>query len=54
MNVRVPQSVRDAIDERRKSMGARTGRRISRDKWVANAAKFALQQHTTDGKRATR
>jgi hypothetical protein len=45
MNVRVPASLRAEIDERRAEMRRRTGRKISRDQWVANAAKFALQQH---------
>ena len=44
-NVRIPQSLRDEIDDRRATMKARTGQRISRDKWLANAARYALQQH---------
>jgi len=43
MNVRVPRSIRAAIDERRKGLtDPATGRPLSRDKWVTNAAKYAL------------
>lgn len=39
MNVRVPKSLRDAIDARRATKG------LSRDKWVTRALTWALQQH---------
>lgn len=39
MNVRVPKSLRDAIDARRASKG------LSRDKWCTRALTWALQQH---------
>lgn len=39
MNVRVPRELRDQIDARRAQKD------MSRDKWVANALRFALAQH---------
>lgn len=44
MNVRVPQSLRDDIDARRAAVtDAKTGREgISRDRWVANAIRYAM------------
>lgn len=38
MNVRVPRSLRDAIDARREPLN------LSRDKWVARALRWALAQ----------
>ena len=38
MNVRVPRSLRDRVDERRATVNGG----ISRDKWVARALNFAL------------
>lgn len=44
MNVRVPRSVKAAIDARRAGLtDPVTGRQMSRDRWVTNAAKYALQ-----------
>lgn len=40
MNVRVPRGLRDAVDARRANVNGG----ISRDKWVAKALTFALQQ----------
>jgi hypothetical protein len=39
MNVRLPKSLRDAIDARR------AVKDMSRDKWVENAVRYALSQH---------
>jgi hypothetical protein len=51
MNVRVPQSVKDAATARA------ADRDLSLGKWVANACRFALQQHgiltTASGRTAT-
>lgn len=38
MNVRIPQSLKDALDARRKTKG------MSRDVWVERALKFALSR----------
>lgn len=44
MNVRVPRWVRGRIDARRKGMvDAKTEKPLSRDKWVTNAALYALE-----------
>ena len=43
MNVRIPTSLRDAIDRRRASIGP-TG--LSRDKWVTRALTLALRVST--------
>ncbi|UQS95208.1 omega transcriptional repressor [Pseudanabaena phage Pam4] len=43
VNVRIPRSLRDAIDARRAVKG------LSRDRWMANAARFALQAAATGG-----
>lgn len=44
MNVRVPRSVKAAIDQRRAGLtDPVTGRPMSRDRWVTNAARYALQ-----------
>lgn len=43
MNVRVRKSTRDRIDARRKGrIDPKTGRPLSRDRWVENAAIYAL------------
>jgi hypothetical protein len=44
MNVRVPRSLRDAVDARRAELAARPEHRghFSRDKWVTNAIRNAL------------
>lgn len=44
MNVRIPESMRDAIDERRALLPhpTRDGEMMSRDQWVANAIEMAL------------
>lgn len=44
MNVRVPRWVRARIDARRAGMSdPHTDKPLSRDKWVANAALYALE-----------
>jgi TfoX/Sxy family transcriptional regulator of competence genes len=44
MNVRVPRWLRDRADQRRATMtDAATERPLSRDKWVANAMRYALE-----------
>lgn len=48
VNVRIPRSLRDAIDARRAVKG------LSRDKWMANAARFALQSAATTATKNTR
>jgi hypothetical protein len=44
MNCRVPRWLRDRIDNRRAGLtDPKTDRPLSRDKWVINAAKYALE-----------
>lgn len=47
MNVRVPRWLREQIDTRRQILSDRHGVPFSRDKWVENAARRALQASTT-------
>lgn len=55
VNVRVPRWVRDRIDARRAGMtDPATDRPLSRDKWVMNAALYALDAPTRTPTGATR
>ncbi len=47
MNVRVPRRLRDQIDSRRGPLS------MSRDKWVANALRWALRQPPVPAARRT-
>lgn len=47
VNVRVRRSLRDRIDQRRATLvDPKTKRPMSRDRWLANAAKYALEAPT--------
>lgn len=49
MNVRVPRSLREAIDARREELAARpeNNGHFSRDRWVTNAIRNVLDSRTT-------
>lgn len=43
-NLRIPRSLRDAIDARRALLPTDDGRPVSRDKWAARVFRHALRQ----------
>lgn len=44
MNVRVPRSMIDMLDERRAGLSEQTGVKISRDEWIRRVIEWALIQ----------
>lgn len=50
-NIRIPRRLRDQIDERRAAL---PDGKISRDKWMARALKWALAQPVASPRRARR
>lgn len=44
VNIRIPRSLRDAIDARRALLPTDDGRPVSRDKWAARVFRHALRQ----------
>jgi len=44
MNVRVPRSMLEMLDERRRGLSDQTGVKVSRDEWIRRVIEWALLQ----------